>query len=187
MSRAGGNRNAAWRQPQIFFQLLPPGDAPSPIAVAVAWNGKEEGTTRPVSRALSHHSRGRRHQSSIVYVLVAPKLDSQPHKRGDPDVQPNPTRATIINCRSHTPLPCLPHNNSCGGSGTAATEVPEADAEPVGFGDPIDLDPGDTFIPSNNIHNATNTRDGQATVLIAGPIEIGAPLTACADPATPAA
>lgn len=69
----------------------------------------------------------------------------------------------------------------------AATQDTEAEEETVSFDEPIVLDPGDTFIDSNKVHSATNRSDGQTAVLIAGLIETGAPLTACADGATPAA
>ena len=69
----------------------------------------------------------------------------------------------------------------------AATEDTEAVDEPVTVGEEVALDPGDAFIDANRVHSATNLSDGQTTVLIAGLVETGEPLTSCAEAATPAA
>lgn len=70
----------------------------------------------------------------------------------------------------------------------AATEDADSTEEEVPHGEEIILEPGDSFIDSSRVHSATNLADeGSTTVLLAGLVEAGQPLTACADPATPAA
>jgi quercetin dioxygenase-like cupin family protein len=66
-----------------------------------------------------------------------------------------------------------------------ATEDTDATEETAAHGEEITLQPGDSFIDSSRVHAVNNLDDGQTTVLIAGLIEAGEPLTACADPATP--
>lgn len=68
----------------------------------------------------------------------------------------------------------------------AATADTEATEEPVVPGEELVLDPGDAFIDMNMVHSVTNLDDGQTTVMFAGLIETGEPLTACVDDATPA-
>ena len=69
----------------------------------------------------------------------------------------------------------------------AATADTEATQEPLTPGEEASLDPGDSFIEAGMIHSARNLSDQQTTVLLAGLIESGQPLTSCADAATPAA
>lgn len=69
----------------------------------------------------------------------------------------------------------------------AATDDTDATEETAVHGEELTLEPGDSFIDTNRVHAVTNLADdGQTTVLLAGLIEAGEPLTACADPATPA-
>lgn len=69
----------------------------------------------------------------------------------------------------------------------AATADTEATEEPLVVGEETALEPGDSFIEMGMVHTATNLGDEQTTVLLAGLIESGQPLTACVDAATPAA
>ena len=70
----------------------------------------------------------------------------------------------------------------------AATADSEATQEPISSGEEVALDPGDGFVETGMIHSARNLSDEPTTVVIAGLIETGQPLTACADVApSPAA
>lgn len=69
----------------------------------------------------------------------------------------------------------------------AATEDTEATEEALVVGEETALEPGDSFIETGMVHSASNLSDDQTTVLLAGLIESGQPLTACVDAATPAA
>jgi quercetin dioxygenase-like cupin family protein len=64
-----------------------------------------------------------------------------------------------------------------------------ADATPAPMtpGQQYTLAPGDGFIETGMVHSAANLSDGDTTVLLAGLIETGQPLTQCADNATPMA
>ncbi len=66
-----------------------------------------------------------------------------------------------------------------------ATEDTEATEEPLVVGEELALEPGDSFIELGMVHSATNLSDGQTTVVLAGLIESGQPLTICVDAATP--
>jgi quercetin dioxygenase-like cupin family protein len=61
----------------------------------------------------------------------------------------------------------------------------ESTPEPMEPGQQYTLAPGDGFIETGMVHNAANLSDGDTTVLIAGLIESGQPLTQCVDGATP--
>lgn len=69
----------------------------------------------------------------------------------------------------------------------AATEETEAMEEPAIVGEPMTLEPGDAFIDTNRAHSAENLSDEETTVLFAGLVETGEPITACVEDATPAA
>jgi hypothetical protein len=62
----------------------------------------------------------------------------------------------------------------------------ESTPEPITAGQQYTLAPGDGFIETGMIHSAANLSDGDTTVLIAGLITTGEPLTQCVDDATPA-
>jgi len=68
----------------------------------------------------------------------------------------------------------------------AATEDTEATEEALVLDEQMVLNPGDSFIEMGMVHNAVNLSDGQTTVVLAGLIESGQPLTTCVDAATPA-
>lgn len=68
----------------------------------------------------------------------------------------------------------------------AATEDTEATEESLVPDKETVLNPGDSFIEMGMVHSATNLSDGQTTVVLAGLIESGQPLTTCVDAATPA-
>jgi quercetin dioxygenase-like cupin family protein len=57
--------------------------------------------------------------------------------------------------------------------------------ETMTTGEQYTLAPGDGFIETGMIHSAANLSDGDTTVLLAGLIDTGQPLTICADNATP--
>lgn len=61
----------------------------------------------------------------------------------------------------------------------------ESSPEPMEPGQQYTLAPGDGFIETGMIHSAANLSDGDTTVLIAGLITTGEPLTQCVDDATP--
>jgi hypothetical protein len=61
----------------------------------------------------------------------------------------------------------------------------DATPEPMTPGQQYTLAPGDGFIETGMVHSAANLSDGDTTVLIAGLIESGQPLTQCVDGATP--
>ena len=61
----------------------------------------------------------------------------------------------------------------------------EATHEPMEPGQQYTLAPGDGFIETGMVHSAANLSDGDTTVLIAGLIETGQPLTQCVEGATP--
>ena len=63
----------------------------------------------------------------------------------------------------------------------------ESTPEPMMLGQQYTLAPGDGFIETGMIHSAANLSDGDTTVLIAGLIETGQPLTQCVDSASPSA
>lgn len=67
----------------------------------------------------------------------------------------------------------------------AATQETEATAKPLVVQEETVLNPGDSFIEMGMVHSATNLSEGQTTVVLAGLIESGQPLTACVDSATP--
>lgn len=58
--------------------------------------------------------------------------------------------------------------------------------EPMTVGEQFTLAPGDGFVEMGMVHSAANLSDGDTTVLIAGLITTGEPLTQCVDGATPA-
>jgi hypothetical protein len=62
----------------------------------------------------------------------------------------------------------------------------ESTPEPMTPGQQYTLAPGDGFIETGMVHSAANLSDGDTTVLIAGLITTGEPLTQCVDAATPA-
>ena len=62
----------------------------------------------------------------------------------------------------------------------------ESTPESMMPGQQYTLAPGDGFIETGMIHRAANLSDGDTTVLIAGLITTGEPLTQCVDGATPA-
>ncbi len=62
----------------------------------------------------------------------------------------------------------------------------ESTPEPMTPGQQYTLEPGDGFIETGMVHSAANLSDGDTTVLIAGLITTGEPLTQCVDGATPA-
>lgn len=69
----------------------------------------------------------------------------------------------------------------------AATDGTDAEQEPMVRGEEIAVDPGDSFIETGMVHTGVNLADGTTTVLLAGLITTGEPLTQCVDPeATPA-
>ena len=63
----------------------------------------------------------------------------------------------------------------------------ESTPEPMTPGQQYTLAPGDGFIETGMIHRAANLSDGDTTVLIAGLITTGEPLTQCVEDATPVA
>jgi hypothetical protein len=62
----------------------------------------------------------------------------------------------------------------------AATADAEMTEESAMTGVETVLNPGDGFIEMGMVHSATNLSDTDTSVLFAGPVETGAPVTACA-------
>lgn len=70
----------------------------------------------------------------------------------------------------------------------AATEEDgEPVQEPAIVGEQMELAPGDAFIDTNRPHRAENLSDEETTVLFAGLVATGEPITTCVEDATPAA
>lgn len=67
----------------------------------------------------------------------------------------------------------------------AATADSEATPEPLTRDAQVALNPGDSFFEMGMVHSAENLSDGQTTILLAGLIETGQPLTACVDAGSP--
>lgn len=63
-----------------------------------------------------------------------------------------------------------------------ATADTEAAAEPMVLGEEMAVDPGDGFVETGMVHTGVNLADGTTTVLLAGLITTGEPLTQCVDP-----
>lgn len=63
----------------------------------------------------------------------------------------------------------------------AATADAEASEETAMTGVEMALNPGDGFVEMGMVHSATNLSDSDTSVLFAGVVETGAPVTACAD------
>ncbi len=68
----------------------------------------------------------------------------------------------------------------------AATADTEAAAEPMVQGEEVAVEPGDGFVETGMVHIGVNLADGTTTVLLAGLITTGEPLTQCVEaPSTP--
>lgn len=63
----------------------------------------------------------------------------------------------------------------------AATAGAEATPETLVRDQQVTLNPGDSFFEMGMVHSATNLSDGETTLLIAGVVEAGQPLTSCVD------
>jgi hypothetical protein len=66
----------------------------------------------------------------------------------------------------------------------AATVDSEPTEEPLVQGEETVLNPGDGFIEMGMVHSAANLSDGDTTVVFAGLVETGQPVTACASTMT---